>query len=229
MTETATRILNKVAWVDLSAKDAAAAREFYGKVFGWTPRSTRIPQYGGYALARVGGKDVAGIGPARWTRTARRRGRVYIGTDDVDALAKKVTGAGGTVIVAPFDVGDQGRMAVFQDPAGAFISAWQGTRMGGFQTNAPNSFGWAELNARGVEKALAVLHHGVRLDGQEEPDGRRPADTTSSRSTATSVAGATGRWTPWCRPRCRATGWSTSTSTTSMRPIARRSSRARGS
>ena len=26
--------------------------------------------------------------------------------------------------------------------------------MGGFQTNAPNSFGWAELNARGVEKAL---------------------------------------------------------------------------
>ena len=56
--------------------------------------------------------------------------------------------------MAPFDVGDQGRMAVFQDPAGAFISAWQGTRMGGFQTNAPNSFSWAELNARGVEKAL---------------------------------------------------------------------------
>jgi uncharacterized protein len=56
--------------------------------------------------------------------------------------------------MAPFDVGDQGRMAVYQDPAGAYISAWQGTRMGGFQTNAPNSFGWAELNARGVEKAL---------------------------------------------------------------------------
>jgi len=26
--------------------------------------------------------------------------------------------------------------------------------MGGFQTNAPNSFGWAELNARGVETTL---------------------------------------------------------------------------
>ena len=56
--------------------------------------------------------------------------------------------------MAPFDVGDQGQMAVYQDPAGAYISAWQGARMGGFQTNAPNSFGWAELNARGVETAL---------------------------------------------------------------------------
>ena len=76
-------------------------------------------------------------------------------------------------------------MAVFQDPAGAFISAWQGTRMGGFQTNAPNSFGWAELNARGVDKALPFYTQGLRLDGQEEPDGRRASpSTTSSRSTA---------------------------------------------
>ena len=26
--------------------------------------------------------------------------------------------------------------------------------MGGFQTDAPNSFGWAELNARGIDKAI---------------------------------------------------------------------------
>jgi hypothetical protein len=74
---------------------------------------------------------------------------VYLGTGDIDALAKRVQSDGGTVIAAPFDVGDQGKMAVFQDPSGAFISAWQGRRMGGFQTDAPNSFGWAELNARG--------------------------------------------------------------------------------
>ena len=56
--------------------------------------------------------------------------------------------------MAPFDVGEQGRMAVFQDPIGAFISAWQGTRMGGFETDAANSFGWAELTARGIDRAL---------------------------------------------------------------------------
>ena len=85
-------------------------------------------------------------GPTAWN--------LYIGTDDIEELTRNVQTAGGTVAMAPFDIGDQGRMAVYQDPAGAYISAWQGTRMGGFQTNAPNSFGWAELNARGVEKAL---------------------------------------------------------------------------
>ena len=45
-------------------------------------------------------------------------------------------------------------MAVFQDPTGAFISGWQTTQMGGFQTQGTNAFGWAELNARGVDKAL---------------------------------------------------------------------------
>ena len=53
-----------------------------------------------------------------------------------------------------FEVAGQGRMAVFQDPTGAFISAWQPTTMGGFQTDAPNSFGWAELNARGIDTAI---------------------------------------------------------------------------
>ena len=133
MTETATRILNKVAWVDLAAKDAAAARDFYGKVFGWTIEVNPDPQYGGYgrrAGRRQGrGRDRAGAvaGPADGVvglhRDRRRR-----------RAGKRVTDAGGTVIAPPFDVGDQGRMAVFQDPAGAFISAWQAHRMGGFQT-----------------------------------------------------------------------------------------------
>ena len=47
MTELATRTLNKVAWVDLAAKDAAAARDFYGKVLGWTTEVNPDPQYGG--------------------------------------------------------------------------------------------------------------------------------------------------------------------------------------
>ena len=73
MTETATRILNKVAWVDLSAKDAAAARDFYGKVLGWTTEVNPDPQYRGYGRARVDGKDVAGIGSAQSPEPSRSR------------------------------------------------------------------------------------------------------------------------------------------------------------
>lgn len=153
MANAATAVANKPAWVDLGTKDPAAAREFYKKVFGWDVEVNPDPQYGGYGLAKIGGQDVAGIGgtqspdqPSAWS--------VYIGSDDLAKLSEKVEAAGGKVAAPAFDVGDQGRMAVFQDPVGAFISAWQPTRMGGFQTQGANAFGWAELNARGLEKAL---------------------------------------------------------------------------
>jgi predicted enzyme related to lactoylglutathione lyase len=153
MAQATTSTANRPAWVDLSSADAPASREFYANLFGWDIEVNDDPQYGGYALARVDGKDAAGIGP-KMDPNAPTAWSLYIGTDDAEALADRVTAAGGTVVMAPFDVGDQGRMAVFQDPAGAFISAWQGTRMGGFQTAAPGSFGWAELNARGVDRAV---------------------------------------------------------------------------
>ncbi|MEO6796837.1 MAG: VOC family protein [Candidatus Dormibacter sp.] len=70
-------------------------------------------------------------------------------------MAKKVQAANGKVIVPPFDVGDQGRMGTFQDPAGAFVSVWQPKAMAGaMPVGEANTFGWAELNARGVDKAV---------------------------------------------------------------------------
>ena len=153
MAQTMTGTANKPAWVDLASSDAAASRDFYSKLFGWNVEVNPDPQYGGYGLAKLGGSDAAGIGPKQ-DPNAPTAWSLYIGSEDIEALARSVADNGGAVAVAPFDVGDQGRMAVFIDPAGAFISAWQGTRMGGFQTDSPNSFGWAELNARGVDNAL---------------------------------------------------------------------------
>jgi predicted enzyme related to lactoylglutathione lyase len=153
MAQTLTPIINQPAWVEHMSTDASASRDFYSKLFGWQVEVNPDPQYGGYAIARLGSSDVAGMGatmspeqPTAWN--------LYIGTDDVDALAARVPGAGGTVVAPPFDVGDQGRMAAFQDPTGAFISAWQAAAMRSFQAYTANAFGWAELNARGVDKAI---------------------------------------------------------------------------
>ena len=149
----ATATTNRPAWVDLSSSDAAASREFYSKLFGWEVVVSPDPQYGGYAMARVGGEEVAGIGP-KMSPEAPTAWSVYIGTSEADGLAQKVQDAGGTVIAPAFDVGDQGRMAVFQDPSGAFISAWQPSAMGAFKSGGLHTFGWAELSARGIEKAV---------------------------------------------------------------------------
>jgi uncharacterized protein len=153
MAEARAAIENRPVWVDLSSSDPAGSREFYSRLFGWDVQVSPDPEYGGYGLAKVDGNDVAGIGPKQ-SEDAPTAWSFYIGTSDADDLARRVGAAGGTVVVPPFDVADQGRMAVFQDPSGAFVSAWQPSAMGGFQAGAPNTFGWAELNARGIENAI---------------------------------------------------------------------------
>src|SRR2546427_1009685 len=154
MAEAKTAVANKPAWVDLSTSDAAAAREFYSKLFGWKIEVNADQQYGGYGMANVGDKRVAGIAP-KMSPEAPTAWSVYIGTDDADDLAKKIQAAGGKVKAPPFDVGDQGRMAVFQDPTGAFISAWQPRAMNAaLPSSEPGTFGWAELSSRGVDKAI---------------------------------------------------------------------------
>jgi uncharacterized protein len=140
-------------WIDLGTSDQPAARRFYEMVFGWDITVEPDPQYGGYAMARAGGNDVAGISglpspeaPTAWS--------LYIGVTDAAAATDRVRKAGGTVAVPPMAVGDPGTMAVFQDPAGAFICAWQPHTMRGFASGGPNSFAWGELSARGFDRVL---------------------------------------------------------------------------
>ena len=204
MAQAMTQLINRPAWVDLSSADAGASRDFYGKLFGWDVQVNPDPQYGGYALARIGGRDAAGIGP-KMDPNAPTAWNLYIGSDDIDALARKVTDARGTVVMAPFDVGDQGKMAVFQDPTGAFISAWQGTRMGGFETDAPNSFGWAELNTRGVDKAITFYERVFGWTVRTSPMGEGQPDYNEFQVDGTSVAGAVDM--PADAPSQMASGW----------------------
>src|SRR3954471_1726037 len=90
MGQTMAQIANKPSWVDISSADAAASREFYGKLFGWNVEVNPDPQYGGYALARIGGKDAAGIGP-KMDPNGPTAWNLYIGTEDAEALAQRVT------------------------------------------------------------------------------------------------------------------------------------------
>jgi uncharacterized protein len=154
MTETAAPYVNKPAWVDLSSPDVAASAAFYMRLFGWQIQVSPDPQYGGYAIAKDANGDVAGIGPIQAPGTPPNWS-FYLGTTDAAALGDRVQAAGGTVIAPAFDVGDQGRMAVFQDPSGAFISAWQPSSMDGFHADGVNEFGWAELSSRALDKAVA--------------------------------------------------------------------------
>jgi uncharacterized protein len=190
MAETRTFVANAPVWVDLSSTDAGKARDYYAKLFGWKVELAPEPDAGGYALAKLDGKDVAGIGPAQ-TPEGPSAWSVYIGTHDAEKTAKDVEAAGGKVVAPPFDVLKSGRMAVFQDPVGAFISVWQPQEMNGAQVmNEPSSFAWAELNARGIEKAKPFYIKVFGWGEKESPMGEGQGMYTEFKKDGESIAGA---------------------------------------
>jgi uncharacterized protein len=189
MADAKTFVINAPVWIDLSSTDPTKAREFYSKLFGWDAEPEKDPAAGGYAIARLAGKDVAGIGgtqdpnaPSAWM--------VYIGTKDADALAKKIEAEGGKVVAPAFDVMDVGRMAVFQDPSGAFISAWQPKSMDGFEVmRKAGAYSWAELNSRGFDKAENFYKKVFGWSTKKSPMGEGQPEYTEFQLSGESIAG----------------------------------------
>lgn len=167
------RRTERPVWADLATPDPAAAHAFYGALLGWTVTVNPDPAYGGYALATIGGGNVAGIRPLMGAGMPPAWS-VYIGTDAIDAFVERFAAAGGTVVAPPMEVGDQGRLAVVRDPVGAFIGAWQAGGMTGFAADGPGTVCWSELNARGAERARDVYTglFGWTTRATRLPDGR---------------------------------------------------------
>jgi predicted enzyme related to lactoylglutathione lyase len=141
------------SWVDLGTADTAKAAEFYSALFGWTVQEGP-PEAGGYAIAELRGRPVAGLGPQQnpgppvWA--------TYVNVDDADKAAAKVAAAGGMTFVEPMDVLDVGRMAVFADPLGAVISVWQAKlHHGAGIVNEPGTLTWNELVTTDTDAAAA--------------------------------------------------------------------------
>jgi len=189
MADAVVAVASKPIWLDLSSSDPGASRDFYSKLLGWQVEVNPDPQYGGYALAKVGGKDVAGIGP-KMMAEAPTAWLIYIGTNDAEALTAKVKAAGGNVIAPAMTVGEQGRMAVIQDPSGAIIGLWQPIVMAGFAADAANGFGWAELSARGLDKAVPFYAAVFGWDTKQDDMGEGQPPYTEFLLGGDSIAGA---------------------------------------
>jgi predicted enzyme related to lactoylglutathione lyase len=131
------------SWVDLSTPDPAKARAFYSALFGWDIQEGP-PEAGGYSIAHLRGRAVAGLGPQQ--NPGPPAWSTYINVDDADKVATAVAENGGTMFMEPFDVMDVGRMAFFADPVGAVLGLWQPkAHKGAGIVNEPGAFSWCEL------------------------------------------------------------------------------------
>jgi len=140
-------------WIDLGVPDIPRAIRFYSAQFGWD-----IPpggeEVGGYSVASLGGRTVAGIGPAMGPAEAPPTWTTYLAADDADAVVAKIEGAGGRLITEPMDVMDLGRMAIAADPTGAPFGIWQGRKHTGAQVaNVPSAMTWNEQMSHDFEAA----------------------------------------------------------------------------
>jgi uncharacterized protein len=142
-------------WVDLGTGDIQKAVSFYSSQFGWDIQRGG-EEVGGYSMATLDGRNVAGIGPNMSQPDAPSAWSTYFASTDADATAAKITAAGGQVVMGPMDVMDVGRMLVAVDTTGASFGIWQARAHTGVQlANAPGSFTWSEHMSRDFEGAKA--------------------------------------------------------------------------
>src|SRR5262250_3234727 len=136
-------------WVDLQTTDQAAAKAFYGALFGWTYDDQPMDAGAVYSIAKIGDGQVAAIAPQSPELAAAGAPpmwNTYLAVDSVDDATAKVGPAGGTVAMEPFDVMDAGRMAFVMDPSGAPVALWQANQhIGATLVNEPGTINWNEL------------------------------------------------------------------------------------
>ena len=114
-------------WTELATNDAESCRAFYENVFGWQFKKGGLSggemeylefgtdearQFGG--LFQMKPESYGGEMP-------KPHANIYVAVDDVDAVANRAVELGGTILGAPSDVENVGRMSEIQDPTGARI------------------------------------------------------------------------------------------------------------
>jgi uncharacterized protein len=108
------------SWNELETRDPAAAKEFYGRVFGWEFEEGDAPEGMTYFVATVDGERVAGMAdisgrmpdevPAHWM--------TYFSVEDAEEAIEMINAGGGQVQFGPIDI-PVGRFAMVTDPWGA--------------------------------------------------------------------------------------------------------------
>jgi predicted enzyme related to lactoylglutathione lyase len=144
-------------WVDTSQPEPEAALPFYSGLFGWEfvdvmPEGSQ----GKYFIGRTRGGDVAAVGSIPEGAPPMAMWNSYVWVRSADETAAKARGAGGGVVMEPFDVMGSGRMAVLTDPEGAAFRIWQAKDHRGAQiVNEHGSLNFNGLATRDPEGAKA--------------------------------------------------------------------------
>jgi predicted enzyme related to lactoylglutathione lyase/uncharacterized protein YndB with AHSA1/START domain len=120
---TGLRQTGEFCWINMLTPQPDQAREFFGKLLGWT--YFEMPGIG-HGI-QVGGRDIGGLFDLHSGKTPAGLPPligVMVKVDNADATCAKVQSLGGTH-KPPFDIADNLRMAVCFDSNGANFDVWE--------------------------------------------------------------------------------------------------------
>lgn len=142
------------AWIDLTTADPNGAAEFYGELFGWTVAGEdgdayRLIVSDGHPLGGVLTTDaeIAGFG-------------VYLRVSSMARACEATIANGGEVVMSPIAFGTLCQRALFVDPSGALVGAWEPGAFAGFEAEGHGAPIWFELFTGKLE-ATATFYREV--------------------------------------------------------------------
>lgn len=134
-------------WVDNLVPDPAKAMAFYGELFGW---GFDGPGPGDYFVAKLRGRDVAGVGQA--PPGVSPGWNTYVSVASAEDTARTAD----RVIVEPFDVLPAGRVAALEDSGGAVIGVWEpAQRLGCQLVNEASAYAMSALHTPDPDAAAS--------------------------------------------------------------------------
>ena len=108
-----------IDYIEITVKDVAAAKTFYGAAFGWT-----FNDYGpGYAGIRGEKREQGGLAQDEAKKPTGGGPLVVLFSSDLDATVSAVKTAGGSIVKEPFEF-PGGRRFHFADPSGNELAVW---------------------------------------------------------------------------------------------------------
>ena len=153
------------SWAELDTTDEAGALSFYSALFGWEDDPQEIVPGWFYHMQRLNGLEAAAIYrqsdeeleqgiPSHWN--------IYFTVSSVDETVESVKANEGTVVFGPADVFEAGRMAMCQDPQGAYFALWQANQHIGCRVmGEAGAMCWNELlttdRSAAIDFYMAVL------------------------------------------------------------------------
>jgi predicted enzyme related to lactoylglutathione lyase len=106
-------------WHEITTSDVAGAITFYTETLDFGTLEMPMGDMGNYKMLTRGGTPVCGVTEAH--SGIAPHWATYLSVDDVDAKIELTTSKGAKLIVPAMDVPTVGRMAMIQDPQGAYL------------------------------------------------------------------------------------------------------------